>query len=395
MTFQSTETAGGSRFVRRTSLAPHEYRKNFHQIDGEVITALASPEADRVTPLMSKIYLRLVSAPTECWEGPGTLYFTSKMTDGKQLKASKVLYEVLGVASATAHKALSWMHEQGIIGYSSGKNGVGIRIFLNRAATSIGLREEQAGKKNLPFARGSNAGCHGSSAEPSFKDSFAVLEILDKDLNPHAPKTGAETFIVDKKSFDSKPEPPSLPRANTAQMGNESAHPHKSLPNEFSLDEIITQLRIVLEPKVAAAAALAAAREHERTREWLDRHGIPKATRVAQREAYNVLRSHGMITGKEGRMRAELDLGRAPDAAAAAPAVAPHPLTVQEIMETAETCLALLEAQGKSIELTLSEINIERGGWLLPEDTPRVREATRLLLLEAQAERSVSDALSC
>ena len=189
MTDRSTAMAEGPRFIRRTSLAPHEYRKNFHQVDGEVIVAVTSPEADRVTPLMSKIYLRLVSAPADCWEGPGTLYFSAKtVAGGNQVKASKMLYGVLGVASATAHKALSWMHEQGIIGYSSGKNGVGIRIFLNRAATSIGLRDGRAGKKILPFAGGSNGEHHGSSAEPAFKDSFAVQrDDSDTDLNPRAP----------------------------------------------------------------------------------------------------------------------------------------------------------------------------------------------------------------
>jgi hypothetical protein len=42
-------------------------------------------------------------------------------------------------------------------------------------------------------------------------------------------------------------------------------------------------------------------------------------------------------------------------------------------------CIALLETQGKSIEVTLSEISSEGGGWLLPEDVSRVREAAREL----------------
>src|SRR3954462_9508110 len=101
------------RFVRRTTLGANEYRKNFHQIDRDAIAAVTSAEADRVTPLMSKIYLRLVSAPAEFWERQGLLHFAPKEgDDGRLVKSSKVLYEVLGVASATAHKALSWMHEQ-------------------------------------------------------------------------------------------------------------------------------------------------------------------------------------------------------------------------------------------------------------------------------------------
>src|ERR1044072_5373112 len=101
---------------------------------------------------MSKIYLRLVNAPDQYWERDGVLRFEAECREGKQVKAWDVLCELLGVASATANKALSWMHDQGIIGYFAGKNGVGIRIFLNRAANSIGNRPHSSGKKILEFA---------------------------------------------------------------------------------------------------------------------------------------------------------------------------------------------------------------------------------------------------
>src|SRR5436190_1811845 len=87
------------RFIRRTALGAHEYRKNFRQIDCDVIAAVTSAEADRVTPLMSKIYLRLVSAPPEFWEREGVLYFAPRDEGGRPVKSSKVLYGVLGVAS--------------------------------------------------------------------------------------------------------------------------------------------------------------------------------------------------------------------------------------------------------------------------------------------------------
>lgn len=384
------------RFVRRTRLDANEYRKNFHQIDADIISAVTSADADRITPLMSKIYLRLASAPAEFWEGDGALYFRAKNIDGRPVKASKVLYEVLGVASATAHKALSWMHEQGIIGYFSGKNGVGIRIFLNRAAGSIGVRATVvASKKILPFVHGSQATGAGSTVEPAFNDPFGNKDILDKDLNRHAPKTGADQKALAQNSSDQQTDSTSIPQANTTHRSGESTPPGNSLPGEFSLDEIISQLRRALEPELAMAATQAAAREHERTRQWLDHHGIPKATRVAQREAYNVLRSHGVVvTGKEERLRAALEVGRAASDSFA-PAALPHPLTAQEIQDTAETCLALLETQGKSIEATLSEISAEGGGWLLPEDIPRVREAATRLLLDVQVERRSNDAFSC
>ena len=68
------------RFVRRTQLEPGEYRKNFRQVDGDVIAAVTSREADRVTPLMSKIYLRLVNAPAQYWERDGVLRFEGELS---------------------------------------------------------------------------------------------------------------------------------------------------------------------------------------------------------------------------------------------------------------------------------------------------------------------------
>jgi hypothetical protein len=343
------------RFVRRTSLGPNEYRKNFRQIDREVIEAVTSTEADAVTPLMGKIYLRLVNAPPGCWERDGVLRFEYELREAGRVKAWSVLCEVLGVASATANKALRWMHEQGIIGYFAGKNGVGIRIFLNRAASSVG-------KKILQFPPASSGARPASPDETALNDSYAVSEDLESDLNSRAPKNGADTNGGVKTPSEIEP------------AGVIGAVP---------VEEIVRRLRNELEPCVRTTAAQAAAREHERTREWLERSGIPKATRVAQHEAYNVLRSHGLINSSAGRDRAGLEVGRADDTRAMAAA---GPLTPEEITETAETCVALLEAQGKAIDVTLSEISSEGGGWLLPQDAPRVREAAQSLLRE-RAER--------
>src|SRR5919206_1650256 len=184
------------RFVRRTQLGPSEYRKNFRQIDGDVISAVTSEEADRITPLMSKIYLRLIHAPAKYWEREGVLRFEAEFGGDSQVKAWDALCEVAGVASATASKALRWMHEQGIVGYFAGKNGVGIRVFINRAASSIGSRT--AGKKILEFPPASSGGARASQDEAAFSDSFAVLESLDTDRNPRAPKNGADTKRVGK-----------------------------------------------------------------------------------------------------------------------------------------------------------------------------------------------------
>jgi len=368
----SMRALSAQRFVRRTSLGPDEYRKNFRQIDREIIEAVTSREADAVTPLMGKVYLRLVNAPNGYWERDGVLRFESEVREAGQVKAWSVLCEVLGVASATANKALRWMREQGIIGYFAGKNGVGIRIFLNRAASSVG-------KKILQFPPASSGARPASRDETAFKDSYADSDGLDPDLNSHAPKNGADTNGEVKTPSELNPgrKTDRQPRSRLAVQEVGPAQIIGSVP----VDEIVRRLRDELEPCVRAAAAQAAAREHERTREWLERSGIPKATRVAQHEAYNVLKSHGLIN--TAAVRAGLEVGRG--GAACAPAA--RPLTREEVAETAEACVALLEAQGKSIDVTLSEISSEGGGWLMPRDAPRVREAAQALLRERAEKR--------
>ncbi|HEX7318542.1 MAG TPA: hypothetical protein VF297_31835 [Pyrinomonadaceae bacterium] len=361
----------GPRFVRKTQLGPGEYRKNFRQLDGDVITAVTSPEADRVTPLMSKVYLRLVHAPAQYWERDGVLRFEAELRGDSHITAWAALCEAVGVASATARKALRWMHEEGIIGYFSGKNGVGIRIFLNRAASSIGAK---GGQKILDFPRTSSSESRASRDEAAFSDSFADLEVLDTDGNPRAPKSGAGQAEMVKPAPDPNPICPRLP---PQEVGSDNGPaPRTALRIEVPVEEIVSRLRRELEPSLRLAASQAAAREHERTREWLESRGLPKAARVAQHEAYNVLRSHGLIGTAAGRARAGLEVGRGSDARA----TAARPLTPEEVAEAAETCVALFEAQGKSVDVTLSEISSEGRGWLLPEDAPRVREAARELL---------------
>jgi hypothetical protein len=368
------------RFVRRTQLAPGEYRKNFRQIDADVIAAVTSREADAVTPLMSKIYLRLVSAPAQHWEREGVLRFEAELRDGTHVKAWDALCKLLGVASATASKALRWMHEQGIVGYFAGKNGVGIRVFINRAASSIGSRA--AGKKILEFSRASSLKARASSGEAAFSDSFADLEVLEKDLNPRAPKNGAEVEPVGEMS--SAPTRTAVSVVLTSRGHGEREQPTESrITGAVSVEEIVGRLRGELESCVrdvaARAAAQSASREMERTREWFETKALPKAVRVAQHEVYDLLRKHGRVEDRRGKGSAGLEVGRAAEGHTAAA----RPLTPEEVRETAEVCVALLETQGKSIEVTLSEISSEGGGWLLPRDAPRVREAARALLLSA------------
>jgi hypothetical protein len=367
------------RFVRRTQLAPNEYRRNFRQVDAEAIAAVTSREADAVTPLMSKIYLRLLNAPTQYWEREGVLRFEAELRGETRVKAWDALCEVLGVASATASKALRWMHEQGIVGYFAGKNGVGIRVFINRATSSIGTRT--AGKKILEFTRASSQESRASTGEAAFSDSFADLEVLEKDLNPRAPKNGAETKSVGK-TISAPTRPPVTVTSATYSREETNQATGQTVTGTVPVEEIVQRLRSELESPLREAAAHAAAqsasREMQRTREWFETKALPKAVRVAQHETYNLIRQHGGAEYRHGKGSAGLEVGRTTSDYTA---VAARRLTPEEIRETAEVCIALLETQGKSIEVTLSEISSEGGGWLLPEDAPRVREAARELAL--------------
>jgi hypothetical protein len=347
------------RFVRRTQLGPNEYRKDFRQMDCDVIAAVTSREADAVTPLMSKIYLRLVNAPAQYWEREGVLRFEAELRDEGHVKAWDALCGLLGVASATANKALRWMHEQGIVGYFAGKNGVGIRVFLNRASSSIGTHS--GGKKILAFTPASSQGARASRDEAAFSDSYAVLESLETDLNPRAPKSGAEqTEVVKSSSTPARPD-----RVSTRPAVTETEA-------TASVEEITVLLLGRLEPAVRAAAAQAAAREHERTREWLESKGLPKAARVAQREAYNVLRKCGAI--KEAAQFSHVEVGRGH-------AAQEHmPMSENDVEELAQACVALLEVRGQSVEVTLSEMSTASGGFLLPDDAPRIRARAESLL---------------
>ncbi len=367
-----------SRFVRRTTLREDEYRTNFRQIDRDAIELLKSAEARQVTHLMAALYLTLVDAPPEYWEREGVLRFTGDGSEGGPGTAWRQLVGLLGCGNTTAKKALDWMHAQGIVGYYAGKNGAGIRIFINRAVASIGRR---GGQKNLRLVRAPVQESRIPAAGTPFNDSFAVSEVLDTDLNPRAPKNGAETEVVGKTS--SAPTRPQARGARTPHVSEEREHA-ATPPTAYAvpIKEIVERLKSEIEPCVreiaAHAAAQSTAREMERTRQWFETKALPKAVRVAQHETYDMLRKHRGVEGRHGQGSAGLEVERG---SGDNTAVAARPLTADEIHETAEVCVALLETQGRSIEVTLSEISSEGGGWLLPEDAPRVREEARSLAL--------------
>ncbi len=104
-------------------------------IEAAIIGALISREAKAVTPLMSKVYLALLIAPTKYWDRHGVLHFTGEQHEGEWRTAWRQVLDVTGVASVTASKALQWMNKEKIISYYSGKNGYGIHIVFNQSSS--------------------------------------------------------------------------------------------------------------------------------------------------------------------------------------------------------------------------------------------------------------------
>src|SRR6266545_5383712 len=285
----TSAAALASRFVRRTSLGEDEYRVNFKQIDCDILDALASDEACAVTPSMSKIYIRLLRAPISCWESEGVLRFVGEEREGKALTAWEQLVELTGVANSTLSKALAWMHKTGLIGYHARKNGVGIRIFINRASSSIRKR----GQKILRLVPTPPDRPPAPSDGAPFKEAFSG-EDLDKGINPRA-HSRAATAIA---SAD-------LPSAGVSQQSRSKphdAHTAAGPPAPLDLSQVVGAVKRELEPVITstcgAAISSALRKDAALNRGWLEEAALPKAVRVAMREAFDLLRSYGVIAKK-------------------------------------------------------------------------------------------------
>jgi hypothetical protein len=356
-------------FVRKTQLEAGEHNKNFLMLDRDCLALITSKEADKVTPLMSKIYLNLLNAPTCVRERDRVLRFSGELQGETWIKAWDQLCGLLGVASATANKALTWLHKEGVIGYFAGKNGVGIRIFLNRAASSISNNsaERKTGRpqKILAFPGASSAASRASLNEAAFKDNYVGLETQDTFITASAPKAGANTKNPSEEGIQPSSRSPSTLTNQPRQ---------ETLPDSLFAD-VLARILAEIKPALRSASQEAARVEHERTREWLEKRGLPKAARVAQHEAYAAMSRHGLIKKSAGDRHSQVEVGRGKRAA-----TEPRLLTSEEIEEMAHACVALRESRGQSIKDTLHEMSLSAGGFMKDEDIPRVAAAAGALV---------------
>lgn len=317
------------KFVRRTSLKENESRCNFRQIDQDAINVVTSREARQVTTMMSQVYLCIINAPFKFLVAEGELRFCGEFRDGKQMTAWEQLTETLGVADGTALKALKFMHEHQVIGYYAGKNGVGIRIFINRAETSIKSKQEP--QKNLPGRLVANGETRTSRFAVPLKTG--LRESLDNEVRTFAPEDGAgipaDFAIPDEAVPAESPRSRSYPDSEIFAQGSTAACVR--LPSE-----IIDQIAAALSPTFRCIAEREAARQAERTREWLERYGVPKAARVAQNEAFKIHLHQTKLKNDAERLRRELTVG-----SASAP---PGDITAESAATRARPKIAIAEA---------------------------------------------------
>ena len=251
------------RFLRRTSLEANEYRTNFRQIDCDTLSCLISEEARRVSHSMPHVYLALLNAPSDFLEREGVLRFTGADKEGKgRLTAWKQLCRLTGVANSTLSKCVDWLNANGVIGYCAYRNGVGIRIFLNRAAKSDAKRSA---------GRTVNVSHTPSDSSPAPANGAPFKEI--------GSRKHLENVIID------------APNGATTL-----------LPLETSNQTIARAVK-----DISSIITTTCSREAALTREWLEKAGIPKAVRVAQHEAFSVLRinSNRGLLAQKGNTGAE------------------------------------------------------------------------------------------
>jgi hypothetical protein len=337
-------------FVRRTYLEPDEYQADFTQIDNEVLRVLKSPEARQVTNLMSHIYISLKTAPAEFWERQGVLRFAGEERGGEKLTAWQRLCDLCDVASATLSRALKWLHERGIIGYSASGNGWGIRIFLNRAARSIRRLPPQ---KNLRLVPTSIPAPPTSKNEVAFKDDLS--KSVQEVTHPHAAPDGARRSLAE---VEPKPveQPPPAP----------SAWEVAALVRSEVADQV-NQVR----------------REVTDLREWLNRSGMPKVARVAMAETFRLLRSAGLVPRRKGD--GGLSVGAAPP-----PDV--RPPEARDWHEAARNFAEVAALHGVALADELAGY-VDRGD-ISAEDAARVRAAALEIGLITTGGKSSEDALS-
>jgi hypothetical protein len=361
------------RVVRRVFLYPHEKRTNFTPVDNDILRAVSSDEAARVTDKMSKIYLRLIQVRRDSpfHQSEGVLCFPGEERAGQWVTAFDQMVAYLGVAPATARKALEWLKQKGIIGYVCPK-GYPVRVWLNRAAASIAPREGAQGThlRAVPSpapslsAPGANADApffyDESASVPAFKESHGHEENLCS-VNPLALVSAAESTPTNSTSAN-RPAAVSVSHPAGSGISGEKPEAAGTLAEVRKLSTLVTEIERKVSGILPACASAVRAEvddqlefQFRKIRQFLHDKAVPQAARTGQQEAYKILRRLGAVTTEA---RAKSDVYTGSSATSAAP---PAPQNARQTQVSREEALALAESiwqenerAGGTIEQTLA-----------------------------------------
>ncbi len=254
--------------------------------DKDVTRLLTSHEAEKACSKIWLIYTRLKELDWKLWERPGVLY----VGGGTDRTAWEILCELAGVASGTLNKAIKWMAEKKVIAYFARKNGVGIRIYFNVAINSIKPKE-----KNLRLVPTSSGEAPASANEAPSCDSKAITKnIQDSDKR---------TVARDDEPLGVPPSP--LPPPPPVTLPPSSPLRLRLVPPSPDFDELTARLAALEAGSVQVQKALREVVARVPDKDWLEKFGLPKMTRVLFKEFY---KAQG-----QGRPKADVGASSAPD----------------------------------------------------------------------------------
>ena len=298
-----------AQFARRTTLAPNERRINFHQIDHDVIVAVSSDEAAKVTDKMSKIYLRLVAAPRQFWQAEGVLCFAGEARGDAWATGYEQMLELLGVSAATAAKALTWMKEQGIIGYNSPKNGHPTRIWLNRATGSIASKPE-TGRPNLRLVKPAESEDKANLffSPPASKNEPAFKEVISEHGSRNYLPSHADAREISSSATHFPPQPfvaaQNLPTQEMEALFSKLDQLRAEVAQKPSSGNLLAAVSAAVRAEIEDQLAY----QFTQTRAWFNDKAIPQAARISQAETFKILEKQGALPSKSNT-RAGLYVG--------------------------------------------------------------------------------------
>jgi len=412
-------TTADLRVVRRTFLHANEKRTNFTAIDNDILQAVSSDEAAVVTDKMSKIYLRLIGLHRESpyYQSSGVLCFPGEERAGNWVTGFDQLVAHLGVAPATARKALEWMKGKGIIGYVCPK-GFPTRIWLNHAVSSIAARDN-APERKLQLIQGGLAKTESTFFHPETTVVPTFKELMNHEenhefTNPRTREITPSDSPCDKAPIATSEHFPTLPVDNTGSAVNATLHHFPSnvlmdrgISGEISIatsrdvkkiEEQISALQTRFSNILPACAAAVRAEiddqlefQFRKLRQYWQEKAVPQAARVAQQEAYKILNQAGKNKPQQAKS-SELYVGSyQPPVASPDTATQAAELTREVALEMAAFIWAENSKKAEPIEDTL-----KRFYWLWDVEvrfTPTEQDLLQEAVESQRRQRDVTDGL--